>query len=164
MSPHTERAYVGWIRRYILFHGKRHPAQMGATEVTAFLSFLAAERKVTASTQNQALSALLLLYREVLAVDLPWLDGLVRARRPARLPLVLNRQTSRGARGASPFPMPRPASHPGHPRSGPGCGCFRRPERTSTLQPHSAAAITSTRPFFSARFEKEPSEPACPAR
>jgi len=88
-SPSTEKAYVGWIRRYVLFHGKRHPATMGSREVTAFLSDLATRRKVSASTQNQALSALLFLYREVLGQDLPWLDDLIRARRPARLPTVL---------------------------------------------------------------------------
>ena len=81
MSRRTEEAYVFWVRRFIVFHGKRHPAEMGAPEVTAFLSHLAMERRVSASTQNQALSALLFLYRHVLAVELPWLDGLVRAKR-----------------------------------------------------------------------------------
>jgi integron integrase len=90
-SPRTEKAYVFWIRRFVLFHGKRHPAQMGASEVTAFLSHLATVGKVSASTQNQALSALLFLYHKVLGVDLSWLDGLVRAKRPARLPVVLTR-------------------------------------------------------------------------
>jgi hypothetical protein len=88
-SPRTEQAYVHWIRRYILFHGKRQPAEMAAAEVTTFLTALAVEGRVAASTQNQALSALLFLYRDVLAIDLPWLDGVVRAKRPARLPLVL---------------------------------------------------------------------------
>ena len=73
---------MGWTRRYILFHGKRHPAEMGAPEVTKFLTSLAVDRQVAASTQNQALGALLFLYREVLQQDLPWLDDLVRARRP----------------------------------------------------------------------------------
>jgi integron integrase len=91
-SRRTEEAYVAWIRRYILFHGKRHPADMGAAELTAFLSSLAVDGRVAASTQNQALSALLFLYREVLELDLPWLDGVVRAKRPQRLPLVLNRE------------------------------------------------------------------------
>ncbi len=90
-SRRTERAYVGWIRRYVLFHGKRHPASMGAEEVTGFLSSLAIDEKVTASTQNQALAALLFLYRHVLGTDLPWLDELVRAGRPQRLPVVLSR-------------------------------------------------------------------------
>jgi integron integrase len=90
-SPRTEEAYVGWIRRFILFHRKRHPAEMGAAEVECFLSSLATDRRVAASTQNQALAALLFLYGQVLGVDLPWLEGLVRARRPARLPVVLSR-------------------------------------------------------------------------
>ena len=90
-SLRTEKAYVAWIRRYILFHGKRHPAEMGASEITRFLSALAIERNVAASTQNQALSALLFLYREVLEQDLPWLDEIVRAKRPARIPVVLSR-------------------------------------------------------------------------
>ena len=88
-SLRTEQAYMQWIRRYILFHGKRHPKDMGAPEVEAFLSHLATERKVSASTQTQALSALLFLYREVLGIELPWLDNLVRAKKPERLPVVL---------------------------------------------------------------------------
>ena len=94
-SRSTEKSYVGWIRRYILFHGKRHPAEMGAPEVTRFLSSLAVQGKVAASTQNQALSALLFLYRHVLQQDLPWLDDVVRARRPKRLPIVLTRDEVR---------------------------------------------------------------------
>jgi integron integrase len=88
-SRRTEDTYVAWIRRYILFHNKRHPTEMGAPEVTRFLTSLAVEGKVAASTQNQALSALLFLYRDVLGMDLPWLDGIVRAKRPQRLPVVL---------------------------------------------------------------------------
>src|SRR3989475_4744295 len=88
-SRRTEEAYVAWIRRYIFFHAKRHPAEMGAPEVTRFLTSLAMDGHVAASTQNQALSALLFLYRQVLEVDLPWLDGVVRARRPERLPVVI---------------------------------------------------------------------------
>ncbi|HEX5528047.1 MAG TPA: phage integrase N-terminal SAM-like domain-containing protein, partial [Methylomirabilota bacterium] len=94
-SPRTEKAYVAWIRRFILFHGKRHPAEMGAEEITRFLSALAIERNVAASTQNQALSALLFLYREVLAQELPWLDDIVRAKTPARIPVVLTREEVR---------------------------------------------------------------------
>lgn len=90
-SRRTERAYAGWIRRFVLFHGKRHPAEMGEPEVTAFLSHLATHRRVSASTQNQALSALLFLYRVVLRRELAWLDELVRAKRPARVPTVLSR-------------------------------------------------------------------------
>ena len=91
-SLRTEKAYIGWIRRYVLFHDKRHPVEMGAAEITRVLSALAIERNVAASTQNQALSALLFLYREVLAQDLPWLDEIVRAKRPARIPVVLSRR------------------------------------------------------------------------
>src|SRR6266446_6648808 len=87
-----EPAYVAWIRRYIFFHGKRHPAELGAAEVTRFLSSLAVDGHVAASTQNQALGALLFLYRDVLELDLPWLDGIVRAKRPERLPVVLTRE------------------------------------------------------------------------
>ena len=94
-SRRTEKAYVHWIKRYIFFHGKRHPAEMGAHEVTAFLTALAVQGKVAASTQNQALSALLFLYREVLGVELPWLDDVVRAKRPLHLPVVLTRDEVR---------------------------------------------------------------------
>ena len=94
-SRSTEKSYIGWIRRFILFHGKRHPAEMGAPEVARFLSSLAVEGQVAASTQNQALSALLFLYRYVLHQDLPWLDDVVRARRPKHLPVVLTRDEVR---------------------------------------------------------------------
>lgn len=90
-SQRTEKAYLGWIRRYVLFHGKRHPDTMAADEITTFLSHLAVVGKVSASTQNQALSALLFLYRDVLGRELAWMDGIVRARRPLRLPVVLDR-------------------------------------------------------------------------
>ena len=80
-----------WIKHFIYFHGKRHPELLGEPEVTAFLNYLAAERNVAASTQNQALSALLFLYKEVLGKELDWLDGLHRAKRPPRLPTVLSR-------------------------------------------------------------------------
>jgi len=90
-SRRTEKAYTGWIRRYVKFHGLRHPREMGAAEVTAFLSHLAVHGRVGASTQNQALSALLFLYKHVLEVDLPWLDEIVRAKRLQRLPTVLSR-------------------------------------------------------------------------
>lgn len=94
-SRRTEKAYVHWIKRYIFFHDKRHPAEMGAAEVAAFLTSLAVQGKVAASTQNQALSALLFLYREVLGVELPWLDDVVRAKRPVHLPVVLSREEIR---------------------------------------------------------------------
>ncbi len=94
-SYRTETSYLGWIRRFIRFHGGRHPRDMGGPEVEQFLSYLATERKVAASTQNQALSAILFLYREALEIELPWLDGIVRAKRPARIPVVLSRDEVR---------------------------------------------------------------------
>lgn len=90
-SPRTERAFAGWIRRYVLFHGKGHPNDMGEREVPQFLSSLASDRHMSASTQNQALSALLFLYGEVFGRDLDWLDRIVRAQRPVRVPVVLSR-------------------------------------------------------------------------
>jgi integron integrase len=90
-SRRTEKAYVAWIRRYVRFHGTRHPVELGEAEVSAFLTCLAVERKVSASTQNQALSAILFLYRKVLKIELGWLGDLVHDRRPARLPVVLAR-------------------------------------------------------------------------
>ncbi|HSC27906.1 MAG TPA: phage integrase N-terminal SAM-like domain-containing protein [Vicinamibacterales bacterium] len=89
-SRRTEKAYVGWIRRFVVFHGKRHPRELGEREVTAFVSSLAS-RDVSASTQNQALSAILFLYQVVLGQRLSWMNDIVRARRPARLPVVLSR-------------------------------------------------------------------------
>ena len=91
-SLRTEHAYCDWIKRFVLFHGKRHPSGLGAAEVEAFLTFLAVQGRVAASTQNQAKSALLFLYKEVLGVELPWLDNVERARAPARLPVVLTRE------------------------------------------------------------------------
>ena len=88
-SIRTEKVYVDWIKRFILFHGKKHPEKMGAAEVEAFLSHLAVAGKVSASTQNQAKSALLFLYREVLEVDLPWLENVTQAKTPERMPVVL---------------------------------------------------------------------------
>ncbi len=89
-SLRTEKAYVSWIRRFILANGKRHPREMGAKELEAFLTQLATRGKVAASTQNQALSALLFLYREVLGIDLPWMEDVTRAKQPQRLPTVLS--------------------------------------------------------------------------
>ena len=91
-SYRTEKAYVDWIRRFIIFHGKRHPNLMGGVEVEKFLSHLARDRNVAAATQAQALAALLFLYKRVLNVDLPWIDNVVRASRPKRLPTVLSQQ------------------------------------------------------------------------
>ena len=94
-SIRTEQAYVDWIKRFILFHKKRHPAQMAEAEATQFLTHLAREGKVAASTQNQALSALLFLYKEVLRQEIGWLDHVERAKEPARLPVVLSPEEAR---------------------------------------------------------------------
>jgi len=88
----TEEAYCEWIKRFILFHGKRHPSELGAPDVERFLTSLAVDKHVAASTQNQAKSALLFLYKEVLGIELPWLDGIESAQTPARLPVVLTRE------------------------------------------------------------------------
>lgn len=94
-SYRTEQAYVEWVRRFVRFHDRRHPRDMGAREIEAFLSHLANERDVAASTHNQALSALLFLYGEVLGIELPWLGEIERPRRPQRLPVVLTREEVR---------------------------------------------------------------------
>jgi len=88
-SIRTERVYCEWVKQFIRFHNYRHPEEMGAAEVEAFLSDLAVRRNVAASTQNQALAALLFLYKQVLKLDLPWLGEVVRAKKPVRLPVVL---------------------------------------------------------------------------
>jgi site-specific recombinase XerD len=88
----TEKAYVGWIKRFIFFHNKRHPAEMAEAEIARFLSSLASDSHVAASTQNQALNALLFLYHEVLGKKIGYIAGVVRAKRPSRLPVVLTRQ------------------------------------------------------------------------
>lgn len=90
-SYRTEQQYVAWVRRFILFHHRRHPLDMGGPEVEAFLTYLATDRNVAAATQAQALAALLFLYKRVLNAPLPWLANVVRARRPRRLPIVLTR-------------------------------------------------------------------------
>ena len=90
-SLRTEQAYCDWIRRFINFHGKQHPSGLGAAEVEAFLTSLAVVGRVAASTQNQAKSALLFLHRQVLGAELPWLDGIEKAKAPMRLPVVLTR-------------------------------------------------------------------------
>jgi integron integrase len=90
-SRRTESAYVDWIRRFILFHRKRHPSEMGATEISAFLTWLATNRRVSASTQNQALSAVLFLYRDVLHIEIGPFEHVPRARMPVRVPVVLSR-------------------------------------------------------------------------
>ncbi|MGH8355320.1 MAG: integron integrase [Pseudomonas sp.] len=91
-SIRTEAVYAEWVKRYIRFHKYRHPAEMGAAEIEAFLTDLAVRRNVAGSTQNQALAALLFLYKEVLKIELPWLEGIVRAKKPKHLPVVLTRE------------------------------------------------------------------------
>ncbi len=90
-SMATEKVYLGWIVRFIMFHHKRHPAEMAKAEIEAFLTYLAVKRKVSPSTQNQALQALLFLYRQVLEVELPWMDEVVRAKPKMGVPVVLSR-------------------------------------------------------------------------
>lgn len=91
-SPRTEETYVGWIKRFIFFHNKRHPAEMGEVEIGQFLSSLASKSRVSASTQNQALNAILFLYREVLRKEIGYVNGVVRAKKSRRLPVVLTRE------------------------------------------------------------------------
>jgi integron integrase len=99
-SPKTEESYVHWIKRFIFFHNKRHPAEMGEKEIGQFLSGLATDRHVSASTQNQALNAILFLYRDVLRKEIGYVDGVIRAKRPHRLPVVLTRQEVKSILGA----------------------------------------------------------------
>jgi integron integrase len=94
-SHRTQEAYIGWIRRFIRFHGRRHPAKLGEAHVREFLNDLAVRREVSASTLNQALSALLFLYRDVLGRDVRWIHGIVRPKKPKRLPIVLSREEAR---------------------------------------------------------------------
>src|SRR5215471_2133384 len=94
-SPRTEAVYVDWIKRFIRFYGVRHPQEMGADEVKAFLSHLATQMNVAASTQNQAFSALLFLYQEVLKEKLPWIDDIARVKRPPKLPVVFTQAEAR---------------------------------------------------------------------
>src|SRR5271170_517383 len=91
LALRTEQVYLQWLRRYIAFHHRRHPRELGAPEVEEFLTHLAVHRKVSAATQSQALQALLFLYRHVLEIELPWLDNVTRAAQPKRLPVVLSR-------------------------------------------------------------------------
>ena len=94
LSLRTEEAYVGWVRRFIRAHDQRHPRRLGASEVEALLTLLVTRDQVSASTQSQALSALLFLYREVLELQLPWMDAIHRAQRPGRLPTVQSRRSA----------------------------------------------------------------------
>lgn len=90
LSHKTERAYVGYIRDYILFHGKKHPKDLGVDEIRAYLTHLAVEKNVAASTQNVAFNALIFLYKQVLQIELPLIQGVLRAKKPERLPVVFS--------------------------------------------------------------------------
>jgi len=151
-SRRTEAACVGWSQRYIFFHGKRHPAELRGPNVTRFLSALAVEKRVATSTQNQALSALLFLYRDVLGVELPWLDDLVRAQRPERLPVVLSRDEVRPHTAA----RRTPAAHGLPPLCGGASGSWGAAacaSRTSTSG--------STRSSFAAARATRTGQPCC---
>jgi site-specific recombinase XerD len=91
----TEKAYLDWNRRFILFHNKKHPRNMGTQEVEQFLTYLAVNGRVASSTQNQALSAILFMYKEVLKIELPWLSDVTRAKRPEKIPLVFSKNETR---------------------------------------------------------------------
>ena len=90
-SIRTEECYIGWIKKFIFFHNKRHPVEMGEAEISAFLTHLTVNKHVTSSTQNQALSALLFLYKQVLNLEVEWIDDVVRTKQVRRLPIILNR-------------------------------------------------------------------------
>ncbi len=92
LALRTEQAYLQWLQRYVDFHDRRHPRELGASEIEQFLTHLAVQRKVSAATQNQALQALLFLYRHVLDIELPWLDNVTRATSEKKLPVVLSRK------------------------------------------------------------------------
>ena len=128
-SPRTEAAYVEWIRRFVLFHGKRHPSELGPEAVSAFLNHLAVEGKVAASTQNQALNDLVFLYRHVLGRELEQLGGLVRAHGTRRLPVVLTQTEVRsllaelhGVAGSEPSVRRGPTAARGTLAPREGCG------------------------------------------
>ena len=91
-SYRTEKTYINWIRKYILFHNKRHPKEMGEREINQFLTYLAVNQKVAASTQNQALSALLFLYKRILRKEIGWIGNIQRARKPKKIPVVFTRE------------------------------------------------------------------------
>ena len=109
-SRATEKSYLDWVKRFILFHGKRHPAEMGKHEIEAFLTHLAVNRAVSPATQNQALQALLFLYKQVFEVELPWLDDVVRAKPKRRLPVVLSTMEVRALLSHMPANLKLPAS------------------------------------------------------
>ena len=103
-SIRTEKSYINWISRFILFHNKQHPQTMGAEQISSFLSYLAVRQNVAASTQNQALNALIFLYQQVLNIEMPEIEGMVRAKKPKKLPLVLSRDEVNRVIAALPAP------------------------------------------------------------
>jgi site-specific recombinase XerD len=105
----TEETYLKWMKRFIRHNGNRHPRELGAEEIQAFLTHLAVDVRVSASSQNQALSSLLFLYKKVLGIELPWMDEIVRAKRPSRVPVVLTRAQARDESYVSPFIRNSPA-------------------------------------------------------
>src|SRR5262245_30117491 len=139
----TAKAYVGWIKRFIFFHNKRHPAEMGEAQIGRFLSSLATESHVSASTQNQALNALLFVYQEVLQLKIGFIDGVIRAQRPKRLPIVLTKDEVRrifGGLNGTPWIMTMflygsgAATHGMLPATGKGYRLFSEPNRSSSRQ------------------------------
>jgi site-specific recombinase XerD len=102
-SPKTEESYIHWIKRFIFFHKRRHPVEMSEKEIAQLLSSLATELHVSAATQNQALNAILFLYRAVLRKEIGYVDGVIRAKRPHRLPVVLSRQEVKSILGILPI-------------------------------------------------------------
>ena len=138
-SIRTEEAYVAWIRRYILFHNKRHPTEMGGVEIQTFLTHLAAQEHVASSTQNQALCALLFLYRHVLHIDLDLSTDSVRAKKPKHLPIVLTKE--------------RRSNHQPSVRHLPGDGQIAVRQR---LAPDGMSAPTRQRPGFCATPDHGP--------
>ena len=149
-SLRTEQAYIGGIRRFILCSGKRHPRAMGATEVERLLSVLAVRGQVAASTHNQALAALLFLYREVLELQLPWMNDIHRAQQPERLPTVLSRDEVQAllALPAGPCGMTRRGTRPGPLRRASAGSCAvgpARPTLHASRMPRGCAACASRR-------------------
>lgn len=173
LSYRTVQTYIEWIRRYLRFHGMRHPMDMGTAEVEAFLSHLAVDRDVSASTQNQALNALLFLYREVLERPFGDLQAVTRAKRSTRIPVVLSidevasvlgklsgvhwliacLQYGSGLRLMESVLRPRRAR-------GVGSVCFRRPRSASIPVLANGGAITSTNPRYNARYARRYAPPA----
>src|ERR1035437_1502867 len=154
-SRRTEQSYCHWVKRFVLFHGARHPSEMAEPQINAFLTYLAVKESVSASTQNQALSALLFLSRRVIGREVGDLGDLIRARRPLRVPVVMARDEVKGVlaeMSGDRCRMPWTASIPARPPTGAGSGPFPRSIDGGTPRPASRAAITSTRRWSNGRF------------